>query len=137
MSNHCRNFWARSISTAVSCQALTKLSSHSPYATSGTGILSWTPAMQIAFDNAKSLLPSAVPLHHPHSCAKLSLATDASDAHIGAVLQKLKQSIWQPLAFFSKKLSMPEMLYCTFDRELIAAFSAIKHFRFFSLKVVL
>ncbi len=41
------------------------------------------------------------------------------------------QSSWQPLAFFSKKLSMTEMRYSTFDREPIAVFSAIKHFRFF------
>jgi hypothetical protein len=35
------------------------------------------------------------------------------------------------LAFFSKKLSATEMRYSTFDRELLAAFSAVKHFRFF------
>jgi hypothetical protein len=57
-------------------------------ATSGSGTLSWTPVMQLAFDTAKPLLASAVPLHHPHPSAKLFLATDASDTHMGAVLQK-------------------------------------------------
>jgi hypothetical protein len=100
-------------------------------ATSGTGQLSWTPAMQLAFDTAKSLLASAVPLHHQHPSAKLSSATNASDTHVGAVLQQRTQGSWQPLAFLSKKLSATEMRYSTFDRELLAAFSAVKHFRFF------
>ncbi len=87
--------------------------------------------MQLALNTAKSLLASAVPLHHPHPSAKLSLATDASDTHVGAVLQQQTQGSRQPLAFFSKKLSATEMRYSTFDRELLAAFSAVKHFRFF------
>ncbi len=57
---------------------------------------------------------------------------DASVSHVGAVLQQL-QEVWAPLAFFSKKLSKTEERYSTFDRELLAAYSAIRHFRF-SLK---
>jgi hypothetical protein len=49
---------------------------------------------------------------------------------VGAILQQQTQGSWQPLAFFSKKLSTTEMGYSTFYRELIA-FSALKHFRFF------
>ncbi len=36
---------------------------------------------------------------------------------------------WQPLAFFSKKLSPTQARYSTSDRELLAAFSAVRHFR--------
>ncbi len=72
-------------------------------ATSGTGHLSWTPALQLAFDTAESLLTSEVPLHHPHPSAKLSLAAVASDRHKGAALQQQTLGSWQPLAFFSKK----------------------------------
>jgi hypothetical protein len=50
---------------------------------------------------------------------------------------KRRRRSWQPLAFFSRKLLLTEMLYSTFDRELFAAFSAIKHFCFFMVKVVL
>ncbi len=46
-----------------------------------TGILPLTSHVQ-------PILASAVPLHHPHPSAKLSLATDASDTHVGAVLQQ-------------------------------------------------
>jgi hypothetical protein len=35
------------------------------------------------------------------------LATDASDTHVGAVLQQQVGKHWQPLGFFSKKLSKP------------------------------
>ena len=34
-----------------------------------------------------------------------------------------------PLAFFSKKLSFAEMKYSAFDRELLAVFLSVKHFR--------
>ncbi len=55
--------------------------------------------------------------------------TDASDTHVGAVLQQQVGQHWQPLGFFSKKLSKSEVNYSTFDRELLTAVSGIKHFR--------
>ncbi len=60
----------------------------------------------------------------------LSLATDASDTHIGGVLQQQNGGSWQLLAFYSKQLSGVDTRYSTFDRELLAAFSAVRHFRF-------
>jgi hypothetical protein len=60
----------------------------------------------------------------------LSLATDASDTHFGGVLQQLTGGRWQPLAFYSKKLSGAGTRYSTFDRELLATFSTVRHFRF-------
>jgi hypothetical protein len=83
-----------------------------------------------AFGATKVSLAAAVPLAHPAPNAVLSLATDASDTHVGGVLQQLKGGRWQPLAFYSKKLSGAGMRYSTFDRELLAAFSAVRHFRF-------
>jgi hypothetical protein len=38
---------------------------------------------------------------------------------------------WQPLGFFSRKLTDTESRYSTFDHELLAAHAAIKHFRHF------
>jgi hypothetical protein len=38
---------------------------------------------------------------------------------------------WQPLGFFSCKLTDMESRYSTFDRKLLAAQAAIKHFRHF------
>ena len=36
----------------------------------------------------------------------------------------------EPLGFFSKKLDSTQINYSAFDRELLAAFSAVRHFRF-------
>ncbi len=43
---------------------------------------------QEAFQNAKHLLAAAVPLQQPAPQAKLSLGTDASDTHIGGIMQQ-------------------------------------------------
>jgi transposase InsO family protein len=85
--------------------------------------------METAFAAAKEALVAAVPLSHPLPGAVLALAADASDTHVGAVLQQQVGQHWQPLGFFSKKLSKSEVNYSTFDRELLAAVSGIKHFR--------
>ncbi len=90
--------------------------------------LVWPPAA--VFGAAKTALAAAVPLAHPAVNAVLSLATDASETHVGGVLQQLTCGRWQPLAFYSKKLSGAGTRYSTFDRELLAAFSAVRHFRF-------
>ncbi len=71
---------------------------------------------------------AAVPLAHPLPGAVLALGTDASDTHVGVVLQQQVGQHWQPLGFFSKKLSKSEINCSTFDRELLAAVSCIKHF---------
>ena len=92
--------------------------------------LSWPPEAAAAFTQAKAALVTAVLLSHPAPRATLSLAVDASDSHVGGVLQQLEGRSWRPLAFFSHKLSPTEARYSTFDRELLAAFSAVRHFRF-------
>ena len=48
---------------------------------------------------------------------------------MGAVLQKKVQGNWQPLAFFSKKLSPAQRKYSAYDRELLAIYEAMRHFR--------
>jgi hypothetical protein len=97
----------------------------------GKGPISWTDQLQSSFQTAKQALASAVPLSHPLPSATLSLATDASDTHVGAVLQQKASGRWQPLAFFSHKLSPTETRYSTFDRELLGAYLSLRHFRLF------
>jgi hypothetical protein len=97
----------------------------------GAKTLQWTATAQEAFQKAKCLLAAAVPLQHPAPEAQLSLATDASDTHIGGVMQQKTKDHWQPLGFFSRKLTDTESRYSTFDRELLVAQAAIKHFRHF------
>lgn len=54
----------------------------------------------------------------------------ASDIAVGASLQQVRDSILEPLGFFSKKLSKAQSNYSTYDRELLAAYSAVKYFRY-------
>jgi hypothetical protein len=92
--------------------------------------LEWPPAAAATFGVAKAALAAAEPLVHPAPNDVLSLATDASDTHVGGVLQQLSGGSWQPLAFYSKKLSGAGTRYSTFDRELLTDFRAVRHFRF-------
>ena len=48
---------------------------------------------------------------------------------MGAVLHQRAENAWQPLIFFSKKLNTAEQKYSAHDRELLAFYEAVKHFR--------
>jgi hypothetical protein len=119
------NFYRRFIpSVAKVLKPLTDMLKGSPKS------LAWSPVAATSFQAAKDALVAAVPLSHPAPGAALSLAVDASDSHVGGVLQQLQGRHWRPLAFFSAKLSETQARYSTFDRELLAAHSAVRHFRF-------
>ena len=94
-----------------------------------TSNLKWTPEMTSAFESAKSALSNATLLTHPQPYATLALSTDASDIGLGAVLEQLNGNAWQPLSFFSRQLTAAEKKYSAFDRELLALFAAVRHFR--------
>jgi hypothetical protein len=69
--------------------------------------------MRAAFGAA---LAETAMLDHPASNAELSLVTDASCSHLGAVLQQRSRGgQWRPLGFFSKKLSSAESQYSALD----------------------
>ena len=91
--------------------------------------LVWTDDALHAFTAAKEALANATLLSHPVLNAPTSIMTDASDVAIGAVLQQFVGDEWRPIAYFSKKLKPAETRYSTFDRELLAIYLAIKHFR--------
>ncbi len=61
--------------------------------------------MQTAFRAAKAALCQASTLVHPDSAADLRLMVDASETHVGAVLQQRERGspVWRPLGFFSHK----------------------------------
>jgi RNase H-like domain found in reverse transcriptase len=86
--------------------------------------------MSAAFEAAKAAVSAATLLAHPSPTADLALITDASGFHVGAVLQQRSNGqSWRPLGFFSQKLSPAESRYSAFDRELLAVYSSILHFR--------
>ena len=96
----------------------------------GSHPVNMTPELLEAFNECKRILSEASLLAHPDPSAELSIFTDASDVAIGAVLQQRKDKIWQPLAFYSHKLSPSQKKYSPYDRELLAIYEAIKYFRF-------
>ena len=84
-----------------------------------------------AFTAAKVALTDTTHLVHPIQEVELSLAVDASNHHVGAALQQWSPSVeWQPLSFFSRKLTDLEKRYSTFNRELLVRVAILSHFRF-------
>ena len=90
-------------------------------------VLDWQDEHLQAFEESKSRLADSVCLAHPDPKAEIMLTTDASDVAVGAVLSQGPRQ--EPLGFFSKKLSSAEKKYSAFDKELLAVYLAIKHFR--------
>ncbi|GFV68379.1 transposon Tf2-6 polyprotein [Trichonephila clavipes] len=82
------------------------------------------------FLKGSKALADAALLAHPSPSAPLALHVDASDYAIGGALHQVVDSELQPLAFFSRKLTSSEKSYSAYDRELLAIYSAIRHFRY-------
>jgi hypothetical protein len=91
--------------------------------------VAWNPEAEAAFEQCKEELANAALLAHPMEHGDLTLTTDASDVAIGGVLQQRVQDSWQPLGFFSKKLTSTQKNYSTYDRELLGVYESVKHFR--------
>lgn len=89
----------------------------------------WDAELLKAFQTCKEDLINAALLAHPIPGAPLELVVDASDTAIGAVLQQRVQKGMQPLAFFSRTLDKTQVRYSTYDRELLAMYEAVRHFR--------
>ena len=123
------NFYHRFIPNCAKLQkTLTKLLSG--HAKKSKKTLTWNDTAQNAFDTLKEALANATLLAHPNHSAKLSLVCDASDNAMGAVIQQEYNEIKEPISFFSRSFSPAQAKYSTYDRELLAIYSAIKHFKY-------
>lgn len=90
----------------------------------------WNEDAVNAFLKCKTALAEAATLAYHDPESKISLLVDASSTAVGAVLNCETASKGpRPIAFFSRKLSPSEARYSTYDRELLAVYLAIKHFR--------
>jgi hypothetical protein len=96
----------------------------------GDKTLEWT----VSTKDAKRLLPAGVPLQHPAPNAELCLAPDASDTHIKGSCNKNQETIGSHLASFPANSQTQNPQYSTFNRKLLAAHEAIKHFSHFFLR---
>ena len=91
--------------------------------------LEWTADCQKSFDATKEALAKASMLFHPRINATLALTTDASNSAVGGVLEQRGPKGWEPLAFYSSKLEPHQRSWPPYDRELLGAFKAVRHFR--------
>ena len=91
--------------------------------------IQWNSSLQEVFGKAKTVLEHATLIAHPTSDAPLALCTDASDQGVGASLEQWQAGRWCPLGFFSCHLRKAELKYSAFDKELLAAYLAVRHFR--------
>ena len=92
--------------------------------------LLWTDDTRRSFEQLKENLNKAVQLHFtdPRSDT-FHLVTDASNYAIGAALHQSVGNELRPVAFFSKRLSTSQRSYSAFDRELLAVYLAVVHFK--------
>jgi len=95
----------------------------------GSHPVTWNDTLVAAFNECKTSLSQATLLAHPDPTAPLALVTDASTTAMGAILQQWVQDVWQPLAFFFRKLSPAQQKYSAYDWELLAIYEAVTYFR--------
>ena len=91
--------------------------------------LNWNGSADLVFIESEQILANATLLVHPDLSAQLNITCDARDFATGSVLQQCVDNVWQPLSFFSKKLSPAETCYSAFYREILAVYTSIRHFR--------
>jgi len=90
----------------------------------------WTTNRKTAFKKAKDELANATLLAFPDPSAQFAVQTDASGSAIRAVLQQRQGQDWRLLSFSSRRLTPTQCNYSAYDRELLAIYAAVKHFRF-------
>jgi cleavage and polyadenylation specificity factor subunit 1 len=95
----------------------------------GSHPIAWAPELHKAFEECKASLSRATLLAHPVPTEHLALVTEASTSSMGAMLQQRVDNASEPPAFFSKKLNPAEQKYSAYDRQLLAVYEAVKHFR--------
>ena len=67
--------------------------------------IAWNDTALAAFYATKDALATATLLSYPQPDSPTCLVTDASDVGVGAVLQQHVKGKWNPISFFSKKLT--------------------------------
>ena len=82
----------------------------------GNAPIEWSKQSEASFRESKRALANATMLAHPIPGAPVSLAVDASDYAVGAVLQQRVNDSWQPLGFLTKPLSSAQRKYSAYDR---------------------
>ena len=96
--------------------------------TKGSQSINWTSELNRGFEECKASLSRATILAYPDWNAPIALVTDASSTAMRTVLQQRTKDAWQPL-IFSKKMCTAQQKYSAHDREMLAIYEDVKHFR--------
>ena len=89
----------------------------------------WTTEHQKAFELLKQKLCEAPILIYPDLKSPFILLTDASKTCISGVLAQGTVKTHNPVAYYSRVLSPTEQRYSTYEREALAIYESIKHYR--------
>ena len=90
---------------------------------------SWDAPQQAAFQELKALLSSETVLAHYSPQYKTTVAADASNAGVGAVLmQNQPDGKRRPVAYISRSLTDSEKNYAVIEKEALAATWAVERF---------
>jgi hypothetical protein len=116
------NFYRRFIPGAA--KILQPLNHLSKDVRKSNALIEWSKQTENVFRESKRALANASMLAHPVPGAPISLAVDASDFAIGAVLQQRVNNIWQ-LGLLTKSLTLAQRKYS----ELLAMYTAVKRSR--------
>ena len=80
----------------------------------------WGPMQQKAFESVKTALCNAPILVFPDPLLPYTVVTDASKHAVGGAIMQDQGDGLRPVAFHSKTLTVSEMKYSAYERELAA-----------------
>ena len=89
----------------------------------------WGNEQNQSFETFRKILTTSPILQYPNFEEKFILTTDASNYAIGAVLSQGPIGKDLPIAYASRTLDKAEEKYSTIEKELLAIFWAVNHFR--------
>jgi hypothetical protein len=89
------------------------------------GAFRWNEEAQMTMDKTKKVMSTCPVLALPNFSLPFTLECDASGEGIGAVLMQKRH----PLAYESRKLKGPELLYSIYDKEMLSIMHALAKFQ--------
>lgn len=89
----------------------------------------WGQEQEDSFQVIKGILSSRPLLAHPDFTKQFYLATDASLVGVSGYLYYLENDEERIISYFSRSLNKQQRRYATFDRELLAVFESVVHFK--------